>query len=92
MCPPTWAVTFTDDRILTRSASGNQAGGQNSKDLPDKVNNKRGNRVLSALHLKTLTLPNDLSIQLKSVLLSNTLENKPLKLHLGFWHLRSCKG
>lgn len=41
MCPPTWAVTFTDDCILTRSTSGNQAEGQNSKDLPDKVNNNR---------------------------------------------------
>lgn len=41
VCPPTWAIIFTGDRILTRSASGNQVEGQTSKDLSDKVNSKR---------------------------------------------------
>lgn len=41
LCPPTWAIIFTDDCLLTRSASGNQVEGQNSKDLCDKVNSKR---------------------------------------------------
>lgn len=50
MYSPTWATIFTDDCIPTRPASGNQAEGQNSKDLADKVNSK--NSVLSAPHLK----------------------------------------
>lgn len=37
LCPPTWAIMLTDDCVLTRSASGNQVEGQNSKDLTDKV-------------------------------------------------------